>query len=47
MPKVKRKLTEVEIKNSKPKEKPYKLYDEGGLLLLNLLPFIGHSVKSI
>jgi len=34
MPKVKRKLTEVEIKNAKPKEKPYKLYDEGGLLLL-------------
>ena len=34
MPKVKRKLTEAEIKNAKPKAKAYKLYDEGGLLLL-------------
>jgi len=34
MPKIKCKLTKVEIKNAKPKDKPYKLYDEGGLLLL-------------
>lgn len=34
MPKLKRKLTEAELKNAKPKAKPYKLYDEGGLLLL-------------
>lgn len=34
MPKIKRKLTEAEIKNAKPKEKDYKLYDEGGLYLL-------------
>ena len=34
MPKLNRKLTEMEIRNSKPKEKAYKLYDEGGLQLL-------------
>jgi integrase len=34
MPKVNRKLTEAEIKNAKPKQKAYKLYDEGGLYLL-------------
>jgi hypothetical protein len=34
MPKVIRKLTEKEIQAAKPQEKPYKLYDEGGLLLL-------------
>lgn len=34
MPKVKRKLIENEIKGAKPKDKAYKLYDEGGLLLL-------------
>jgi type I site-specific restriction-modification system R (restriction) subunit len=34
MPKTIKKLTEAEIKNAKPKEKPYKLYDDGGLRLL-------------
>lgn len=34
MPKIKRKLTEAEIKNAKPKEMDYKLYDEAGLYLL-------------
>ncbi|NDF12011.1 MAG: DUF4102 domain-containing protein [Proteobacteria bacterium] len=34
MPKVNRKLTETEIRNAKPQEKDYKLYDEGGLRLL-------------
>lgn len=34
MPKVTRKLTEKEIQAAKPQAKPYKLYDEGGLLLL-------------
>lgn len=34
MPKANRKLTEVEIKNAKPKNVDYKLYDEGGLRLL-------------
>lgn len=34
MPKIKRKLTEAEIKNAKPKERDYKLYDEAGLYLL-------------
>jgi integrase len=34
MPKITRKLTEKEIQAAKPKQKPYKLYDEGGLLLL-------------
>ena len=34
MPKIKPKLTEMQIKNAKPKAAPYKLYDEGGLCLL-------------
>lgn len=34
MPKIKAKLTEIQIKNAKPKASAYKLYDEGGLLLL-------------
>lgn len=34
MPKVIRKLTEAEIKNAKPRDKDYKLYDDGGLRLL-------------
>lgn len=34
MPKIKAKLTEAQIKNAKPKASAYKLYDEGGLLLL-------------
>lgn len=34
MPKIKAKLTETQIKNAKPKTSAYKLYDEGGLLLL-------------
>ena len=34
MPKINRKLTETEIKNAKPKEKAYKLYDTDGLQLL-------------
>lgn len=34
MPKINRKLTEAEIKNAKPKAKPYKLHDEGSLYLL-------------
>lgn len=34
MPKIKRKLTEAEIKNAKPRETDHKLYDEGGLYLL-------------
>jgi hypothetical protein len=34
MPKINRKLTEVEIRNAKPKDKAYKLHDEGGLILL-------------
>ena len=34
MPKINRKLTEVEIRNAKPKAKPYRLYDEGDLRLL-------------
>lgn len=34
MPKIKRKLTETEIRNAKPRAKPYRLYDEGGLRLL-------------
>ena len=33
MPKINRKLTEAEIKNAHPKDKAYKLYDEGGLQL--------------
>lgn len=34
MPKINRKLTDTEIRNAKPKDKDYKLYDEGGLRLL-------------
>lgn len=34
MPKIIRKLSEAQIRNAKPKEKAYKLYDEGGLRLL-------------
>ena len=34
MPKVNRKLTEAEIRNAKPKDEKYRLYDEGGLYLL-------------
>lgn len=34
MPRRKLKLTEAEIKNAKPKDKAYKLYDDEGLLLL-------------
>ncbi len=34
MPKIIRKLSEAEIRAAQPKEKPYKLYDEGGLRLL-------------
>ena len=34
MPKIIRKLTETEARNAPAKEKPYKLYDEGGLRLL-------------
>lgn len=34
MPKINRKLTNAEIKNAKPKDKAYKLYDDGGLTLL-------------
>ena len=34
MPKLNRKLTEKEILNAKPKEKPYRLYDDGGLTIL-------------
>lgn len=34
MPKINRKLTEAEIRNAKPKDKAYKLYDEGNLYLL-------------
>jgi integrase len=34
MPKTKAKLTETQIKNAKTKPTAYKLYDEGGLLLL-------------
>lgn len=34
MPKVKRKLTELEIKKATPKDKAYKVYDEGGMMLL-------------
>lgn len=34
MPRTNKKLTEVEIRNAKPKDKDYKLYDEGGLRLL-------------
>lgn len=34
MPKVTRKLTETEIRNAKPQNSAYKLYDEGGLMLL-------------
>ena len=34
MPKVIKKLTEKEVRNSRPKSKLYRLYDEGGLRLL-------------
>lgn len=34
MPKVIKPLTALQIKNAKPEEKPYKLYDGGGLFLL-------------
>lgn len=34
MPKIIRKLSEAEVRNAKHKEKPYKLFDEGGLVLL-------------
>jgi integrase len=34
MPKLIRKLSETEARNAKPKDKPYKLYDEDGLRLL-------------
>ncbi len=34
MPKIKAKLTDVQIRNLKPKEKPYKVNDEGGLVIL-------------
>ncbi len=34
MPKIIRKLSEAEVRNSKPRDKFYKLYDEGGLRLL-------------
>lgn len=34
MPKVNRKLTDIEIKNAKPEAKAYKLYDDGGLRVL-------------
>jgi integrase len=34
MPKITRRLTEAEIKNAKPRDKDYKLYDEAGLYLL-------------
>jgi integrase len=34
MPRINRKLTETEIRNAKPKDKDYKLYDDGGLRLL-------------
>jgi hypothetical protein len=27
-------LTDIAIRNAKPKEKPYKLYDSGGLFIL-------------
>ncbi len=34
MPRLNRKLTEKEIINAKPRAKPYRLYDDGGLTLL-------------
>lgn len=34
MPKMNRKLTETEIRNAKPRDVDYKLYDDGGLRLL-------------
>lgn len=34
MAKLNRKLTETEIRNAKPRDKDYKLYDDGGLRLL-------------
>jgi hypothetical protein len=34
MPKIIRKLSEAEVRNAKHKEKPYKLFDEGGIVLL-------------
>jgi len=34
VPKINRKLTDTEIRNAKPKDKPYRLYDDGGLRLL-------------
>lgn len=34
MPRIIKPLTAAQVKNAKPKDKPYKLYDGGGLLLL-------------
>jgi integrase len=34
MASINRKLTDLEIKSSKPKNKPYRIYDEGGLQIL-------------
>lgn len=34
MPKIIKKLSEAQVRNALPKEKPYKLYDDGGLRLL-------------
>ena len=42
MPKIVNPLTDIQIRNAKPKDKPYKLADGGGLyveVMMSLIPY--------
>lgn len=47
MPKIIRKLTEKEVRNARPKSKPYKMCDEGGLPKRNCRNFYIDWINSM